>query len=281
MSTKQKPKPTTRRAGTPAWLINVRQIVGGTNPRNPLADSLRHYGVFEPVQEHLELPTLWSLATSDDAEKRAAFVQLMQEHDQEFCSWASTFIVQGQLQDVEVRENGKRRDGTASYTLVFGARRCLAILFNWCMTGRPSEPVVSAKLAKGSNLNLLHRAVVENQRKNPSKIEEARAIRFALNAGEDEATVCEQYGYSLATLKNRLALLDLPPAVQRKIEAKEMRPTEALAVATAERNGHDVEDKPKMLSRKKILEMREEYAADRLEYRVLSVVLGEREKVAD
>lgn len=175
-----------------AYLIPVRRIVANTNPRNPLSQKLQElgYGVFASAEG---VPTLWSLATSDNPEDRQRYVQLIEEQDPELAQIANTLLSVGQLEPVEVRANGKRANGDNTYTLVFGCRRCLAVLYNWCVLGKPKEPLVEAFLEKGNEAQLLHRAVIENIRKDPNPIEVARAMQYALNNGETEREVAAQH----------------------------------------------------------------------------------------
>ena len=213
------------------------------------------------------------MAVGDDPAQRAEFVKLMQEHDPEFATWAATFLTQGQLQPVEVRDNGKRADGASTYTLVFGCRRCLAILYNWCLIGKPREPVVEAHLAKGNNNTLLHRAVIENFRRNQSPLDEARAIKIALNNGQTKKEVADEYGVTVQTIVNRLALLDLPPDEQRAIEEGRMKKT----VAVQKARDSNAPPKPKMRPRKVIEQALSEFVEDRKEYKILAWVLGQVE----
>jgi ParB/RepB/Spo0J family partition protein len=242
--------------------IPIRSIKGNTNPRQPLSDALHKLGwtVFDGDKQ------LWTLATSDDLEQRAEFVKLVQEHDPDIAAMAATILAQGLLEPVEVRESG-----TKTYTLVFGCRRCLATLYNWCVLGKPKEPMIQAFLVKGNSTDLLHRAVIENIRKPQSVIEEAKAIKIALNAGQAKEEIAAQYGYSLTTLNQRLKLLELEPAEQQKIHDGKTTASKALS------NGE--EPKPKVRSRKVIEEAANEYRQGTAERRVLDWVLGVTEKI--
>jgi ParB/RepB/Spo0J family partition protein len=211
------------------YRVPVRQIVSNTNPRDPLAVPLQEmgYGVF---QSREGLPSLWSLATSDDPGERQRYVLLVQEHDPELAGFAANLLAVGQLQPVEVRDNGRKGDGRNSYTLVFGCRRCLAILFNWCVIGKPAEPVVETVLTKGNEVTLLHRAVSENIRKDPNLIEVAKGLQYALNNGETREDLAKQYGVTPQTIDNRLSLLELPLPLQKRVADGQLKPTRALAL---------------------------------------------------
>ncbi len=253
------------------YSIAIRSITSNTNPRQALSPSLDSQGWTVFVGEK----TLWPLAVSDNPEERAQFVKLLQDFDPDLVSMAGTMLTQGQLQAVEVREGGSSK-GKPVYTLSFGCRRCLAILYNWCMLGKPKEPVVNATLVKGNEGQLLQRAIVENIRKQPNPIEEARTIKMLLNNGQGKEEVAQDLGFSISTLGNRLKLLDLDPQTQKKIEAGKTTPAKAMA----EKNGTPADSKPKMRSRKEVEAAVDEFGAQTAEARVLQWVLGNREKIA-
>jgi ParB/RepB/Spo0J family partition protein len=226
----------------------VRQIVANTNPRDPLSLELQKdgYGVWKSKEGQ---PSLWSLATSDIAGDRAFYAHLIEERDPELASFAANILAVGQLQPVEVRDNGKK-SGESTYTLVYGCRRCLAILYNWCVLGKPAEPVVEATLSKGNEVALMHRAISENIRRDPNAIEVAQSFQYCLNNGETKEEVAQRYGVSASTVSNRLALLDLPIATQNQIKAGKLKPTKALAAGG---NGNAASPaKLKMRSRKEV-----------------------------
>lgn len=258
------------------YTIPVRSIVANTNPRNPLGVELQRQGwtLFEGGPE--KMPGIWHFATSEDATKRQFFTEVMQLYDPEFCSWAATFITQGQLQPVEVRDNGTKAGKEPTYTLVFGARRCLAILYNWCLTGKPKEPVVEARLAKGNNAGLLQRSIVENRRLQPSLIEEARAMQQSINLGMTTEEVAQEQGVTSQTVRNRLALLELPPDIQHKIHEGKLTATKALA---EEKEPKADNGKPRMQKRKVIEEALGEYSEDNPVGKALRWVLGLRENL--
>jgi ParB/RepB/Spo0J family partition protein len=259
------------------YLIPIRQIVVNHNHRNPVSRELQSYTIF--LQGNGQ-PSLWELATSDRADERARYVRLIQERDPELAALASNILAFGQLEPAEVRDNGKRKsDGQNTYTLVFGCRRCLAILFNWCSLGKPQEPVVEAKLVKGNEVTLLHRTISENDfRKQPNAIEVAQSLQWALNNGESKASLAQQYGVSKQTIANRLALLELPLDVQQRIAAGKLSPSKALDKAQG-RNGEAVEAKPKLRSRLEIEQAYGEFTADSAEGRVLGWLLRKRENI--
>lgn len=256
------------------YKVPVRAIVANHNPRNPLGPELqkRNFSLFTG-----ESQDLWKLAVSDDPGDRVAFVQAMNDHEPDFVQWATTFLTVGQLEPVEVRDNGNKNGKGNTYTLIFGCRRCLAILYNWCVLGTPKEPVVEARLSPKLNENgLLHRSIIENIRKDPNPMEKARAIQMAINQGQEIQEVAKTYGVSDQTIRNQLKLLELPLDVQKKIEQGKLKPTKALQ----EKNGDAPAGSPtkaKARSRKAIQEVYNEFADDRIEKKILAWVLGLRE----
>lgn len=212
------------------YLIPCRQIVANHNPRNPLSAELVKdgYSVFEPNKEK-QLPSLWSLATSDQPGDRAFYAHLIEERDPELAALAATILSVGQLEAVEVRDNGAKGGKGNSYTLVFGCRRVLAILYNWCVLGKPKEPVVEAKLSpKINEAGLLHRSVIENIRKEPTCVEIAKSLQMALNNQETIEDVAKGYGRSTTWVRNKLALLQLPADVLRRLADGSLKESRAL-----------------------------------------------------
>lgn len=251
--------------------IPIRKITSNTNPRNPLSKALQDQGwdVFGDGK------SIWALAVSDDPAQRAEYAQLIRDHDPDIASLATTILSQGLLQAVEVREGGSGPNAT--FTLVFGCRRCLAVLYNWCVLGKPKEPIIQAALVKGNANHLLHRAITENIRKQPSPVEEAKAINWALNNGETKQEICEQYGFSETTLKARLDILELPPEKQKKIHEGKLTVAKAMKEST---NGHADEPKKSLRKRKEIEEALQEFPIGSQCRRALEWVIGERDKIA-
>jgi ParB/RepB/Spo0J family partition protein len=272
MSAKEKENNKLKNSARPSYDINVRSINGNTNPRNPLSSSLQDQG-WDCMQGDKRI---WDLAVSDDASERAKFVQLIQDFDPEIASLAATILSQGLLEPVEVCEGG-----TGRFRLVFGARRCLAALFNWCLLGKPKEPIIQAFLVKGNATKLLHRAAVENIRKPQSVIEVARVIEMSVNQGEDKDEIARQLGMSRQTLESRLKLLELSAKAQRAIQEGKVSVKEARE-QHAEANG----DKPPVAKatplrkRKEIEAAMVEFAETTKEHKALAWVLGLNEKIS-
>lgn len=252
--------------------ISLLAINKNTNPRNPLSASLQSQGWDCMTGEK----PIWLLATSSKAEDRAMFVQLIQDFDPELASLAATIRSVGLESPIEVREGG----GGGVFTLVYGSRRCLATLFNWCLLGKPKDPWIKATLVKGNEAHLLTRAIIENVRKNQTPIDEAKAIQLSVNLGETKENIAETLGVSIQTVNSRMQLLELSPKEQRAIQEGKVTVKDAKR-AHAEANGKpSKEPKTPMRSRKEVESALSEYAERTPEHRVLSWMLGVREKIS-
>ncbi len=215
------------------YKIDARSIVENHNPRNPLGTNVRKdYTLFTGTDNDL-----WSFATSDDGAHRALFTQILEELDPYFVAWAETIRQVGLVEPIEVRDNGAKDSRGNTYTLIFGCRRVLAILYIWCKTGGSGTPWVEAQLSPKINASgLLHRSIVENIRSDPSPVEKARALQMALNMGEEVADLARIYGCCEQTIRNTLKLLELPPDVLKKIELGQLKPSKALKQAQETRS---------------------------------------------
>jgi hypothetical protein len=171
-----------------------------------------------------------------------------------------------------VRDNGSKAGQPNTYTLVYGCRRCLAILYNWCLTGIPREPVVDARLEKGGNTSLLQKAMVENTQRAPTLLEEAEAIRHLINVGLTKEQVAQGQGVSLSTLENRLRITELEPDTLKKIREGKLSVSKALAQRKEQAPNH----RPKKPGKKELEKALAEFAEDTVQHRMLAWVLGLR-----
>ena len=253
------------------YRIGLRKINGGTNPRNPLSPELQNLGYNSFVQEEGQ-KSLFLMGISENPEERAEFVRLIKEHDDCILRLATTILTEGLMQPIEVREGG-----TGTFTIVFGARRALATLYNWATLGKPKEPVIQAVLVKGSQHQLLHRAFIENDaRRNSNPMEDAKSFLMAINNGETEDEVALARGVTVQTVKNKLALLQLPLPIQRKVANGMLKQTKAIAsVKTADQNGQP----PKVRKRKEIEEAMREFGNEHPARLALEWALGMRDKI--
>lgn len=269
MSKTKETEATKRPSGRPSYDIQVRAINGTLNPRNPLSASLVSQG-WDCMKGDKDI---WKLATSDDATERAMFVQLIQDFDQHILTIAATVLSQGLHNPIDAVEGG-----SAKYRLISGHCRSLAVLFNWCLLGKPKEPFIQAFLQKGNTSSLTHRAVVNNLHRPQSVIDEAKAIQMTLNAGETKDEVARQLGCSLKTINERLKLLELEPREQQKIHEGKKTVTQA----KAERNGSAKAegDKPPPIRKRKEIEAALEELGKGEARNAIEWVLGLREKIS-
>lgn len=146
--------------------VSVLAITTCGSVRYAASDALQTlgYGAFERLSDHPDTPSLWELATSAREEDRDRFVQLVRDHDPDLRSLADSLLQRGQLQPVRLRINAARHpDALPDYRIVFGLRRCLAILFNFG-EGRliETEPTVVATITTASLEKCTLDAMVEN-----------------------------------------------------------------------------------------------------------------------
>lgn len=224
----------TATAATPSDKINLKQITSSFNHRNPLNDAFRKdgYGVFAedvPVIEGQEPKTpLWTLGTSNDLAEKAQFCALIEKYENPMTPGVTNSIIAlaqnilsvGQLQSISVRDNGGGKDKEErTFQLVIGHRRSLAILYLWCkgLTKAP-EPRAKATFVKGNHQELQAMSISENIHRKPlTLIEQATAYKQAVNTGEEISEIATREGVSVATIKNRISLLQLSPANQERV----------------------------------------------------------------
>lgn len=138
----------------------------------------------------------------------------------------------GLLQPILVRSKGQR------FELVDGERRLRAVK-------QLKLPTIRAEIAEQTDAQA--RAIVlvsALQRKELNAIEEARAFRVAIDAGDaaGPTELAAQLGLSQGHVSNRLCLLGLPEPVQKRIISQEIPPTHA-------RHLVPLKDHPKLLGR--------------------------------
>jgi ParB/RepB/Spo0J family partition protein len=235
-------------------------------------------------------PSLWQLATSKDLADRHQYVELIDKFDPSIKELAASIIVNGLVEPVVLR--GNRGE---TFSIVAGARRCLAVAYNYCRGA--GQAVVEAWVNKDSNVENLYRGIAENScRKDPNPLERVRAYQMLVNTGSTVEQVAEREGISAQTVKNYLKLLELEPKYQARIAAGTLNLTSALTLL---RNGEPAEEevpervhrhggdgpRRRVKSRKKVeyryqgliseFKDREHMdAADRREVEVLEWVLG-------
>jgi ParB/RepB/Spo0J family partition protein len=119
---------------------------------------------------------------------------------------------------------GVRDDGDGRYTIGFGHRRYLAHkLLGW--------PAIEARVWPAS-VDLLDIAIAENEfQEKLNPMEDARAMHQLAERGEPLAHIARRYRTTEATVRGRLALLDLPADLQEAIEQGRLALVVAVALA--------------------------------------------------
>ena len=131
------------------------------------------------------------------------------------------------------RPPGDGQGAALRYELVDGERRLRAVkLLGW--------KTIRAEIGDYTDAQV--RAIVlatALQRKDLNAIEEARAMKAALDAGDaaGPTELAQQLGLSQGQVSNRLRLLELPADVQVKIISREIPPSHARAGALREDSG--------------------------------------------
>jgi ParB/RepB/Spo0J family partition protein len=126
---------------------------------------------------------------------------------EEVAEMAATLASVGQLHDVKVRPGRKGR-----YRMVRGHLRALAAQsLGWTTIRGVIDETMSDEEAKKEQ-------VVENlARKDPSIYQQALAFQDLLGLGMKAPAIAKLTGKAVGTIKNRLAILELPEAVARRV----------------------------------------------------------------
>ena len=140
--------------------------------------------------------------------------------EEALASLAASILEVGVLQPIIVRES---EDG--SYTLVAGERR-------WRAARKVGLKEVPAIIRESDDRSLLTEALVENlQREDLSPLEEATAYQELLeDFGLTHEEVGNRVGKSRSAITNSLRLLQLPAAIQGKLERGELSAGHARAL---------------------------------------------------
>ncbi|MFJ1510940.1 ParB/RepB/Spo0J family partition protein [Cellulosimicrobium funkei] len=131
---------------------------------------------------------------------------------------AASLRAVGLLQPLVVK---KRANG--GWTIVDGHRRYQAAL----LAGVRALPCVARRDDDGDTAVMLAAAM----HKQLSPLEQADAFARLRRRGMSPATIAARTGYSAATVRGRLALLDLPAEARALIESGELSTTDATALA--------------------------------------------------
>jgi ParB-like chromosome segregation protein Spo0J len=202
------------------------------------------YGLFESQPGKPELPPLWSLATSNDAAKRAEFLRVMELY--EGVNPADPTIIElaqsiyagkaGQINPVQLLVKGKK-DGKPQIEIIAGHRRCLAVLWLWCK-GLVEKPLVECYFVTGNELDLSALQKDENAlRKAVNPIIVAQGYQRALNGGATIEQVAEANGVSEQTVERWLQFLELEPKEQQRLVEGKLRHDDAIQIVEDRRKG--------------------------------------------
>lgn len=140
--------------------------------------------------------------------------------EEALASLAASIIEVGVLQPIIVRESEE-----GSYTLVAGERR-------WRAARKVGLKEIPAIIRESDDRSLLTEALVENlQREDLSPLEEATAYQELLeDFGLTHEEVGNRVGKSRSAITNSLRLLQLPAAIQGKLERGELSAGHARAL---------------------------------------------------
>ncbi len=142
-------------------------------------------------------------------------LQPRQHFDEEALAELVTSIREvGLLQPVVVREIAAAPDGSARYELVMGERR-------WRAARQAGLGTVAAIVRDTSDDDMLRDALLENlHRQQLNPLEEAAAYQQLLHEfGATHEELAARIGRSRPQISNTIRLLQLPPAVQRRVAA--------------------------------------------------------------
>lgn len=246
-------------------VIKLLEVIGNTNPRNPLSKEMQKMdiGAFRDTiaknpkdGSETVVTCLWKLGTSKVQADRDRFVSLIRENDPDILGLADQIALEGLLQPIEVRETAN------GYIINFGARRALASLYNFC--NGIGDGTIEAKIIDISEVHALNRGAMENIRKQPDAMEEARAMKIAFDGlvaeglTRDEAhnRLARTYGTHPNTIRNRISLLKCDTDLQDRVAKGTLKPMKALEMQKARKSGeNESEPKPGMRPRKEVQEL--------------------------
>ena len=151
--------------------------------------------------------------------------------EKELGELAETIKTHGLLQKPVVRKKGKR------YELIAGERRLRAVKLAQFKT-------IPVEVIAADDKDAAEMTAIENlQRADLSAIEEARSYQIILDADDTltETALAKRLGVSQPHIANRLRLLGLPDAVQKRVISREIPPTHARELLA-------IKDHPKILA---------------------------------
>lgn len=181
------------------------------------------FGIVTPV-EGSDKPSLFTMALGG-YDLKDIFCSIVETHDDALVNLAGSIDLHSQLQPCRVR-----RVKGGKYILTFGARRCLAILYNHAKFNKPAK--VWATVCEGDERQALIESATENgYRLPPSYIDQARLFQRLRDQGMSVQEIAKVYPMGKATTQtiyNRLELLKLPLDMQLMVHHKKLSQDAAL-----------------------------------------------------
>ena len=129
------------------------------------------YGIFEGTDDQQE--SLASLALSEDSLQQKKYIKLIEKHEPDIEALADNMATMGLLEPIRVRPS----DEKGKYDLIFGARRCLAWLYNYAKSAGTIPARITAEVVESEGKESLLVSLSENMRVEPSPIDEARSYK--------------------------------------------------------------------------------------------------------
>lgn len=226
--------------------VDLHNVVSNKSNRRAPSPALAAagYGVFEVLTDEQaaqagvkgddwkQLPTLISLALSDDPVKQAEFIGLIDQYESEstdgpsITELAADMMTNGQLQNIGVAcvDEGQ-------YDIVFGCRRALARAYTHAKTAgkipaRLLSDVIEVKKGQG-----IYTAWSENfMRRNPSPMEQARFFKELKQQGMKINDIAESCNLDHQVVRLRLKLNQLKPEQQEKVHTGKLGVVKALKI---------------------------------------------------
>lgn len=160
-----------------------------------------------------------------DLLERGRFQPRSDMREESLAELADSIRVQGVVQPIVVRPLPSARGSETRYEIVAGERRWRAAQ----LAGLDKVPAVVREIPDQAALAI---ALIENiQRENLNPVEEAGSLRRLIDEfGMTHAEAAEAVGRSRAAVSNLLRLLELPPPVQKQLEARELDMGHARAI---------------------------------------------------
>lgn len=215
--------------------IAIRDIKSNSqNPREsaPHLTAIGH-GIFYRL-EGADKKSLVELALSDRAEDRAEYVKAVRHYESGLVELANNFRQIGQRQPVGVRPIA------GGYDLIFGCRRVLAVLFNYCdeWEGKQADlfqPVVHGVVTEETDEKSRLISLSENlHRLAMNPMEQARIFGKMRTEGLSVNEIADISKIDGQVVRMRLGLLKLKPEDQNKVEEGELGVVKALKLVKGE-----------------------------------------------